>query len=283
MNRMGIHGTLAALAMLLPVAALRGDDDTVVDAAAERLQEQPAQQIPLDQQMNCNFFPVECDAEKSRQECLGRLLLQVSALDLACGLLPAQRRKCEAAAKLEVARMMDEIEPVRQRYSGRTLDLRNPAHQAEWQRFQQDIQAVRSNWLNVGGETSLLHRTIAGILDDEQRSEWRRESDLRLQYQWQGVVDAGMVQIDFALGLTDEQHEAIRALLLEKPLRIDAAQLWGQGNHFAPLVCRYGLTRIDRARLETIVNKWQREMLAQCIEQGKSMAGHLKQQKVIRE
>ena len=241
--------------------SLRGEDDTVVDAAAMRAQEQgqQQQQVVLDQQMNGMFYPVEGNAEKSRQQCLDRLLLQVSAVEEICGLTPEQRRKCEAAAKLDVARAMDEIETVRQRHSGRTVDLQNPAGQAEWQRFHQDAQAVQSKLQDVGGETSLLRKVIAGILDDEQRSDWRRESDQRTQYQWRSVVDAGMVQLDVALGLTSAQHEAIIELLMEKPLRI------------------------NQAKLKALVNERQWKMLGQFIEQGKGMSEHLKQQKMILE
>jgi hypothetical protein len=265
--------------------SLRGEDDTVVDAAAMRAQEQgqQQQQVVLDQQMQGMFYPVEGNAEKSRQQCLDRLLLQVSAVEEICGLTPEQRRKCEAAAKLDVARAMDEIETVRQRYSGRTVDLQNPAGQAEWQRFHQDAQAVQSKLQDVGGETSLLRKVIAGILDDEQRSDWRRESDQRTQYQWRSVVDAGMVQLDVALGLTSEQHEAILGLLMEKPLRINQAKLWMHGNHFPPFVCRCGLAQLDQEKLKALVNERQWKMLGQFIEQGKGMSEHLKQQKMILE
>jgi hypothetical protein len=266
--------------------SLRGEDDTVVDAAAMRAQEQgqQQQQVAFDQQMSGMFFPVEGNAEKSRQQCLDRLLLQVSALDEICGLKAEQRRKCEAAAKLDVARAMDEIEVVRQRYSGRTVDLQNPAGQAEWQRFQQDAQAVQAKLQDAGGETSLLRKVIAGILDEEQRSDWRRESDLRAQYQWRSVVDAGMVQLDVALGLTSEQHEAILGLLMEKPLRINQVKIRMYGNDSRPFVCWYGLTQLDQAKLKALVNERQWKMLGQFIEQGKGMSEHLiKQQKMILE
>jgi hypothetical protein len=289
MTGRGLFRMVAAMALVaVPVPggpSLRGEDDTVVDAAAKRAQEQgqQQQQVVLDQQMNGMFFQVEGNAEKSRQQCLDRLLLQVSALDEICGLTAEQRRKCEVAAKLDVARAMDEIEAVRQRYSGRTVDLQNPAGQAEWQRFHQDAQAVQAKLQDAGGETSLLRKVIAGILDDEQRLDWRRESDLRAQYQWRGVVEAGMVQLDVALGLTSEQHEAIIELLMEKPLRINQAKIWTHGNHFPPFVCRYGLAKVNQAKLKAIVNERQWKMLGQFIEQGKGMSEHLKQQKMILE
>lgn len=264
-------------------ASVHGEDDTVVDAAAKRGHEQGPQQVVLDQQMNGMLFPVEGNAEKSRQQCFDRLLLQVSALDEVCGLSARQRLKCEAAAKLDVVRTMGEIEAVRRRYSGRTVDLQNPADQADWQRFQQDAQAVQARLQDAGGEASLLRRVFVGILDDEQLSAWRRESELRMRYQWQSVVDAGMAQLDVALGLTSEQNEAIRGLLMEKPLRINPMKIRMHGNHFAPFVCRYGLARLDQVKLKSMVNERQWKTLSQLIEQGKGMAQHLRQQKMILE
>ena len=249
-----------------------------------RKQEQvQPQHIVIDQQMNGMFFPADGNAENWRQQCLDRLLLNVSALDEVCGLSAAQRLKCEAAAKLDVARAMNEIEVVRQRFSGRTVDLQNPADQAEWHQFLQHAQAVQSKLQDVGGETSLLSLVIAGILDDQQRSAWQREAEQRTKYQWQGVVDAGLDQLDLCLGLTAEQYDAIRALRLEKPLRMNPTKIWMHGIHFPPFVCCYGLSRLDQTKLKALVNERQWKILVQFIEQGKGMAQQLKQQKMIQE
>lgn len=279
---------LAILAVpLLGGSFLRGEDDTVVDAAAKKAGDAASspQVLVLDQQMDSMFFQGRGNSEQARQQCLGRLLLEVSALDGICGLSAEQRAKCEAAARLDVARAMDDIETVRRRYAGRTIDLQNPAGQAELQRFSKDGQAVLAKLQDVRGETGLLARVIAGILDDTQRSAWRRDSELREQSRWQSVVDAGMSQLDVALGLTSAQHEAIRGMLMEKPLRINHAKIWMQGNgsHFAPFVCRYALTQLDQAKLKARLNERQWKTLGQFIDQGRGMATHLKQQKMILE
>lgn len=278
-----IAAPVLVVAVVAGMPPLRGEDDTVVDATAQRaqLQMQVQQQIAFDQQMNGMLFQHAGGPEKSREHALGRLMLEVAALEDAVGLTERQRVKCAAAANLDVARAMDEIETVRRRYAGRTVDLQNPAGQAEWQRFHQDVQAVQAKLQDMGGDTSLLRRVIAGILDDEQREAWRRDSDLRMRYQWQSVVDAGMVQLDVALGLTSEQHEAIRSLLMEKPLRINQAKVWMHGNHFPPFVCRYGMAQLDQAKLKSLVNERQWKTLGQFMEQGRGMAQHLKQQKMI--
>lgn len=262
---------------------LRGEDDTVIDAAARRAndQGQQRQQVALEQQMNGMFFAPTGNEEKAVQQCLGRLLLELSAVDEVCRLSEGQRRKCETAARLDVARAMDDIAAVRNRYVGKTIDLQDPAGQREWQGFLQEAQAVQAKLQEAGGETSLMTRVITGILDDGQLSAWRQESASRRQYQWQSVVDAGMAQIDIALGLSSEQHEAIRGLLMEKPMRVNPARLRMHGNHFAPFVCKYALSRLDQKRLASLTNERQQATLRQFIQQGKGMAAHLKQQQII--
>ena len=275
---------LAVLAVLvLGGPWLHGEDDTVVDDAARRAGEQvqQPQQVMLEQQMNGMFFAPSGNEEKAVQQCLGRLLLEVSALDEVCGLSDRQRLKCETAARLDVAQAMADIASVRRRYAGRTINLQDPAGQQEWQRFLQEAQAMQAKLQDVGGETSLMTRVIAGVLDDTQRSTWRRESELRKRYQWQSVIDAGMAQIDIALGLSSEQHDAMHAILMEKPLRINPVRLRMHGNHFAPFVCKYALSRIDQKRLAALINERQQKTLRQFIDQGKGMAVHLKQQQIL--
>ena len=275
---------LAVLAVLILYSpSLRSEDDTVVDDAARRAgeQAQQPQQVMLEQQMNGMFFAPSGNEEKAVQQCLGRLLLEVSALDEVCGLSDRQRLKCETAARLDVAQAMDDIDAVRRRYAGRTINLQDPAGQQEWQRFLQEAQAVQAKLQDVGGETSLMTKVIAGVLDDTQRSAWRRESELRKLSQWQSVVDAGMAQIDIALGLSSEQHEAMHAILMEKPLRLNPVRLRMHGNHFAPFVCKYALSRIDQKRLAALINERQQKTLRQFIDQGKGMAVHLKQQQIL--
>ena len=275
---------LAVLAVLILYSpSLRSEDDTVVDDAARRAgeQAQQPQQVMLEQQMNGMFFAPSGNEEKAVQQCLGRLLLEVSALDEVCGLSDRQRLKCETAARLDVAQAMDDIDAVRRRYAGRTINLQDPAGQQEWQRFLQEAQAMQAKLQDVGGVTSLMTKVIAGVLDDTQRSAWRRESELRKRYQWQSVVDAGMAQIDIALGLSSEQHDAMHAILMEKPLRINPVRLRMHGNHFAPFVCKYALSRIDQKRLAALINERQQKTLRQFIDQGKGMAVHLKQQQIL--
>jgi hypothetical protein len=276
--------TLAIAAVSLPCGGrIRAEDDTVVDAAARRAHEQSqqVQQVVLDQQMKGMFFNPTGDEAKAVQQCLRRLLLEVAALGEVCGLSERQRLKCEMAARLDVARAMDEIEAVRRKYAGRTINLQEPAGQQEWQRFLQEAQTVQTKLQEAGRDAGMLNKVIRGILDDGQQQVWLRETELRKRYQWQAVVEAGMGQLDLVLGLTSAQHEAMSALLMEKPLRINHAKLSLHGNHFAPYVCKYGLSLVDWAKLQALLSERQQKTLRESIGQGKGMAMHLKQQQML--
>ena len=264
---------------------LHGEDDTVVDAATrqktgQRLQ---PQQIDLDQQMKSMFFQGVGNPKLARQKFIDKLLLEVSGVDEICGLTDQQRLKCETAARLDVARMMDDVDVVLRRYAGRTIDLNSPADQAEWNRFHRDATVVQAKLTGEYDATSLLERVIARVLDDTQRSVWERESELRRQYQWQSVVESGLTQLDLALGLTAEQHDAISGMLLEQPLRMNGGMILGQHTHAEPFICKYALSRLDRSRLDALVSERQQKMLGECIEQGQAMAEWLKQRKLILE
>lgn len=273
-----------AIAVAIIAAGLHAEDDIVVDASQrENEQARHGQRVELAQQMNGMFFAPTGQREKAVQRCLDRLLLTVSGLDAVCGLSEGQRLRCETAARLDVARAMDAIDVVRRRWTGRTIDLQDPAGQQEWQRFLKEAQSVQSKLQDAGGDSSLLTRVTTGVLDESQRSAWQRETELRMRYQWESVIDAGMEQVDTAMGLSSEQHAAIREMLVDKPLRINPARLRLHGNHFAPFVCKYALSRLDQQKLRSLVSQRQQKTLQQFIDQGRGMATHLKQQQMILE
>lgn len=273
-----------AIAVAIIAAGLHAEDDIVVDASQrENEQARHGQRVELAQQMNGMFFAPTGQRENAVQRCLDRLLLTVSGLDAVCGLSEGQRLRCETAARLDVARAMDAIDVVRRRWTGRTIDLQDPAGQQEWQRFLKEAQSVQSKLQDAGGDSSLLTRVTTGVLDESQRSAWQRETELRMRYQWESVIDAGMEQVDTAMGLSSEQHAAIREMLVDKPLRINPARLRLHGNHFAPFVCKYALSRLDQQKLRSLVSQRQQKTLQQFIDQGRGMATHLKQQQMILE
>lgn len=272
---------LVAACLAAAPGGLRGEDDTVVELAAPVAA--TVNQVDLEQQLAAMLFQPTNDPVSTRRRVEERLAIEVSALDQVVGLTADQRRKCETAAALDVARLFEQVEALQERYAGRTVDLQQPAGQAEWQQFYPEVQALQTRLRDADGDDKLLARLIPGILVNEQLSAWRHEVAERRRWQWGGVIDVGMAQLDVALGLTTAQHDAIRDLLVEKPLRISPSRLRMHGGHFIPFVCRHALSRVDQQRLRKLVNDRQWATLKNFIEQGRGMADHLLQQKVILE
>lgn len=272
---------LGLLLARLPRAA--ADDDTVVASGAQAAARVVENRIDLDQQLSGMLFQPAGDVEAVRQRIEERLALEVAALDQVAELTAAQKRACETAASLDVARLFEAVEGVRDRYAGRMIDLQDPQGQEEWQRFIPEVQALQARLQDADGDDKLLVRLIPAVLDAVQQEAWRQELEARSRWQWSSVVEAGMAQFDAALGLTSEQHDAIRRLLLERPVRVSAPRLRQHGGHFIPFVCRYALSQVDRKRLEACVSPRQWKSLAEAIEQGRGMVQHLKQTKIILE
>jgi len=278
--RLVVAFAVAAQAGRLPAA-----DDIVADAATARAGHKGQQRahVSLDQQIDSLFAakPGADRTEQPRRRLFEAIQLEVDALAAVCSLTDEQESKCLAAARLDAAHATEGIERLRQRYAGRTLDLQDPAGQAEWQRFHKEAQDQQMRMQQAAGRAELLGRVIEGTLDAGQREAWRREQDQRMRFQWQSMVDAGMAQLDVALGLTSAQHGSIRGLLLEQPLRLNLPRVWATGNHFAPFLCKHALSRIDHKKLKPLVNDRQWKTLGQFIEQGKGITAQLKQQQMI--
>ncbi len=270
----------AGVAAILAAGRMADAADDVVVAGGVAPPTTPGQQISLDQQMRGMLGGRGASEERWREQVHAKAMLIVSAVDAACGLNQVQRKKLEAAAKLDSGPAWDEVEAIRSRYAGRTIDLQKQENHAEWNRFHQDMSRLQGMLAGSEADPPLLRAMIGTILDDDQRSRWERQSADRERLQWLAVVDEGMASFDLQFGLTTRQHDALRGLLVEQRVRIDPQKAWQQGPQGLPMICWHVLGRIDERRLKEVVSERQWPILAGVIQQGKAMT-HLKQQKII--
>lgn len=268
-------------AAVLAVGRMADAADDVVVAAVAAPTPTPAQQISLDQQMQGMLGGRGVSEDRWREQVHAKAMLLVSAVDAACGLTEAQRKKLGIAAQLDGGPAWDEVEAIRSRYAGRTIDLQKQENHAEWNRFHQDMRRLQE--MLAGGEADppLLRATIGTILEEEQRSRWERQSAERERLHWVAVVDEAMATFDVQFGLTSRQHDALRGLLVEQGVRIDPRKAWQHGPQWPVMICGHVLGRIDKGRLKAIVSERQWPILAAVIQQGRAMTHHLKQQKII--
>ena len=265
------------------VAAGRMADaaDDVVVAGGAAPTPTPGQQISLDQQMQGMLGGRGVSEARWREQVHARAMLLVLAVDAACDLTEAQQKKLDIAAQLDGGPAWDEVEAIRSRYAGRTIDLQKQENHAEWNRFHQDMRRLQE--MLAGGEADppLLRATIGTILDEDQRSRWERQSAERERVQWLAVVDEAMASFDLQFGLTSRQHDALRGLLVEKGVRIDPRKAWQNGPQWLAMICGHVLGQIGEGRLKAVVSERQWPILAAVVQQGRAMGRHLKQQKII--
>jgi hypothetical protein len=180
----------------------------------------------------------------------------------------AQRDKLTLAARLEAAAAMQLFEAFQRRYSGRTVDFQTREGQETWQQFHRELNEIQRATSRSGSARHLPGRVVGSLLDDRQRDAWRAEAASRRASQWRRHMDGGLAILESSVGMTDRQHEAIVALLMEDPPRIDmgrAREMFGDHN---PFLCWYALSRLDQDRLEAIFDARQWERVGNIVRQG---------------
>ena len=272
------------LGALLADRPLRGSDDTVGEEKEAQQQQNQFQTIALDQQMQQMLGGGSGRGiEVVRTKAMAHLQLEIDSLDKACGLSDAQRAKLTLAARLEAAAAMQLFEAFQRRYSGRTVDFQTREGQETWQQFHRELNEIQRATSRSGSARHLPGRVVGSLLDDRQRDAWSAEAASRRASQWRRHMDGGLAILESSVGMTDRQHEAIVALLLEDPPRIDmgkAREMFGDNN---PFLCWYALSRLDQDRLEAIFDARQWEKVGTIVRQGEQWQPQIDTLKLIEE
>ena len=209
--------------------------------------------------------PTLAMARKLSEERLGQV-------ESDCGLSDIQRRKLRLAMEMDVRRLEEAIDEVRQKYRGVVIDGDVDANQREWQRmqwqFREDVLRCRQQLQALFDADSLFAKVLATTLDPEQHAKLTAVVGSRHAYRWKALVAAGMMSLDDKIGLDGRQYEEIEKLLLERPplLRMDgpAAQQMAHARHLVFTA----LAGINGKRLRAIVSERQWQMLSQLANEG---------------
>jgi hypothetical protein len=211
------------------------------------------------------------------------LELEIDSVDEACALSDAQRDKLTLAARLEAAESMQRFEAFQRRYAGRTVNFQTREGQETWQRFHQEFNEIQRATSRSGTARHLPGRVVGRVLDDRQRDAWKAEADLRSASQWRRFLDGGLSHLECSVGMTDRQHEAIVALLMEDPPRIDMAKARETFGDHNPWLCWYAMSRLDQDRLEAIFDARQWERVGNIVRQGEQWEPQIDTMKLIEE
>jgi hypothetical protein len=263
---------------------LRGSDDTIGVENESHQQQNQFQTIALDQQMQQMLGDGSGRGiEVVRTKAMAILELEIDSVDEACALSDAQRDKLTLAARLEAAESMQRFEAFQRRYAGRTVNFQTREGQETWQRFHQEFNEIQRATSRSGTARHLPGRVVGRVLDDRQRDAWKAEADLRSASQWRRFLDGGLSHLECSVGMTDRQHEAIVALLMEDPPRIDMAKARETFGDHNPWLCWYAMSRLDQDRLEAIFDARQWERVGNIVRQGEQWEPQIDTMKLIEE
>jgi hypothetical protein len=275
---------VALLGALLADRPLLGSDDTIGVENDSQQQQNQFQTIALDQQIQQMLGDGNGGGvEMVRTRAMTHLELEIDSLDEACGLSDAQRDKLNLAARLEAAESMQLFEAFQRRYAGRTVNFQTREGQQTWQRFHRELNELQWATSRSGRSRHLPGRVVGRVLDDRQRDAWKAEADLRTASQWRRFLDGGLSHLECSVGMTDRQHEAIVALLMEDPPRIDMAKARESFGDHNPFLCWYAMSRLDQDRLEAIFDARQWEKVSTIVRQGEQWEPQINTMKLIEE
>jgi len=298
---------LGAVAVALAAVSIRAEDDTVraEAAAGDRQAEQEGNLVDLGANFDANVFEQTgagwvlrhagpfgqgmprpgADGEAgspalARVRAVGQARLE--RLERACGLDEGQRRRLGLALEADLRRCIGEIEEVRRRYAGVTVNMREREGQQTWSRFQQDVQRCRRRLLTLFDESSLFAESLATVLDDAQRATLAEEQAARRSFHWKTLVATAMLRLDDTLALTHDQHAEIERLLMEQdpPLRLDTPTR--QRNEQAEQMLVFMvLADTDHRALKAVVGEDRWKTLLTLLNQGRSMRSWIEGQGLL--
>jgi hypothetical protein len=264
----------AALALpggACPATSARGGDDVV--ATAEPPAEGQSFRVDVDQQLEGMLQGLRS------ADGVGGVPtpteMRIAAIDAVCGLDQAQRDRCTLLAGVLEALQEASIARLRATYAGRVFDLGMPDGQQAWQRFHQEFAEIQQTSEAATGQRGVLSRLLVGMLDERQRGLWAEASRQRSADRLRDMLDDGLEGFVADVGLTSSQRDALAALTLDRPSRIDPERAManlGMGN---PFLFAYVLSTVDRQRIDELLDERQRTRVTKLLEDARAMIRHI--------
>lgn len=226
--------------------------------------------------------PADAAATETMGKIRGIADERFARIDSLCGLTEQQRRKLRLAAELDTRRTAEAIDAVRRKYRGLRMNQQDAEWQKRFQEWQKDVESCRARLDLLCDGDSLLMKALPSLLDDEQNARFVAEKEASLECLWRAIIARVLVEFDDSLGLDDEQHEKLTSLLLaERPRLRVGGRSRSRAAQFAPQLVGLALTRIDDARLATVVSPRQAKSLRQFANNGRGMQRHLESQGLL--
>jgi hypothetical protein len=286
-------GLVAAVIASGPGRAV--DDDIVVDEDPVAAARQP-NLIDLGANFDANLFeqaanswtlrsgsggkngPLPASPSLARARELG--LRRIERIEASCTLTEPQRTRLMLALESDARRFAAEVDAVRGKYTGRQVDLNEPAGQREWNAFQQDVGKCRERLRNLFDESGLFNKVLPTILDEQQLACLTAERAARRSFHWRAIVLEAMTKIDESLGLDQRQHDVIVAELFgrEPPLRTEGQPAGHFDANWRRHLVLMVLAEVDAKPIRAAVSERQWKGLSPMMNQGRAMRSAIEAQ-----
>lgn len=275
----------ACIAAASAAPCSRGDDDNVIDDTAALAGEQNVrqQQQKLDLEahwdnnlaaslMRPNFQPHPGKRSDTfvTEFIRNQAARKLHRIEATCGLTPEQRQALELALEIDTTRQLEEVDGLRRKYAGRTVQLEGAEGRRELQLMQRDLATCKARLRSPSASETLFAGVLADVLDASQRQRVEAESRAHRRLVWETIVATEMSQFDDLLCLTDTQHEAVERLLLdhELPLLIDEWVPGPSNAHTFQMLVVAAFADIGRGPLQQIIDKRFWPQLDSLVNQG---------------
>lgn len=289
---------IAVVALIMIAAGSpRAADDEFVDPAAQQQAAQEPNVIELGTNFYDNVFSqdggltIQHDAAARVSDAQARRVTarvrkmgasHLAAVERACTLSDAQRRKLELAIASDVRRCVGDVEEIHRRYADMKVDLNAREGQQQWNRFQTDVTRCRRRLMTAFAEGSLFAEALTTVLDEGQASKVATEQAARRTFRWRALVARAMIQLDDTLTLTQDQHAEVERMLLAKEprLRIEG---WSpeRNQHAEQMLVFLVLADVDQKALRAVVGEGRWKSVVTFANQGRAMRSWIQQQGLL--
>lgn len=196
--------------------------------------------------------------------------LHIDSYDRACDLSPEQKNLLRLAAQGDIKRFEDEARIVKQKFDVARFD------QQKFNQVWQEVQPLR-NKIQKGlfGESSLLHKAVKRILDDEQVAKYEQVNLERRKSQYEAKIGLILAQLQYSIPMRDEQRAKFERMLLEETPTPNG---FGQYTYYIVLI---NASKAPEEKLKAIFDDAQWKALKQTFAQVRGMERTLKKQGLL--
>lgn len=210
----------------------------------------------------------------AREALESRVDLEILRISQAIRLDDSQTDHLKLAGHGDIKRFFDRVERARRHFLAMQSRLeRNNLNEA----YQLAAPLQQELALGLFGPTSLLQKTIASTLDEQQWAAWQQEQERANRLRAERAVKLFIAQTQRQIPMTTEQRTRLAELLLDQVKSIST------NDQYTQYLLQYRLSEVPREELQNLFDPTQMKAIDRSIQQGRAMVNMLKHRGLLNE